>query len=81
MCVKDVRGHRVRFEWEPSALRLLQKFTERYVTTLFADANLVTLHSRRQTLEPEDLRLVLFYRRDPLSLETLALLRDEDSHN
>jgi len=46
------------FRFTTDALLLIQSATEEYLTYLFADSYLCTVHRKRLTLQPEDLRLV-----------------------
>ncbi|KAF9442664.1 histone-fold-containing protein, partial [Macrolepiota fuliginosa MF-IS2] len=47
----------VRFA--PQAVRAIQEATEAWLVELFAEANLVAIHSRRVTIAPKDVLLVL----------------------
>ena len=43
--------------WTKGALEALHEATEAYITTLMEDANLLAIHARRYTLQPQDIQL------------------------
>lgn len=51
---QDVRPD-VKFQ--ASAVQALQVASEDYLTSLFADAYLATLHAKRVTIQPKDMQL------------------------
>ncbi|KAK6051138.1 core histone H2A/H2B/H3/H4 [Cooperia oncophora] len=68
------RGLKDEYRWQSNALLALQEAAEVYLTCLFEDANLATIHARRVTLFPRDLHLVRRLRGEhvsmPMSCET-----------
>ena len=50
---------------QASALSAIQEAAEHYLTGVFEDASLCATHAKRQTVMPQDLRLVRFLRNDP----------------
>ncbi len=59
--------------WQESALNTLQQATEDAFTELFEVANLCAIHSKRVTLMPRDLRLVLrIWRNNNMHMEMIG---------
>ncbi len=54
---QDLSTHNIRFQ--KSALAVLQSWAEGYLITAFEEANLVAIHSKRVTVMPRDLSLVM----------------------
>ena len=44
--------------WTGEALGALQEASEAYITTLFEDSNIATIHAKRVTVMPKDMQLV-----------------------
>lgn len=50
--------------FQEAAIMALQEAAEMFLTNLFEDTNLVTLHNKRQTIKPADMQLALRLRGD-----------------
>ncbi|XP_071164196.1 uncharacterized protein [Mytilus edulis] len=58
--VKDISHVFVtEIRFQSAALTALQEAAETYLTSLFEDANLCTLHAKRVTIMPKDIQLAL----------------------
>ncbi|XP_036608578.1 histone H3-like centromeric protein A [Trichosurus vulpecula] len=55
ICLRYTRG--VDFYWQSQALLALQEAAEAFITHLFEDAYLLSIHARRVTLYPKDIQL------------------------
>ncbi|XP_074083292.1 histone H3-like centromeric protein A [Macrotis lagotis] len=55
ICLRYTRG--VDFCWQAQALLALQEAAEAFITHLFEDAYLLSIHARRVTLYPKDIQL------------------------
>ncbi|XP_068928127.1 histone H3-like centromeric protein A isoform X1 [Petaurus breviceps papuanus] len=55
ICLRFTRG--VDFYWQSQALLALQEAAEAFITHLFEDAYLLSIHARRVTLYPKDIQL------------------------
>ena len=52
------QGFKPNIRWQSTAIFALQNGAEDYLVRLFDDANLYTIHARRQTIMPHDIQLV-----------------------
>ncbi|XP_044516629.1 histone H3-like centromeric protein A [Gracilinanus agilis] len=55
ICLRFTRG--VDYYWQAHALLALQEAAEAFITHLFEDAYLLSIHARRVTLYPKDIQL------------------------
>ncbi|XP_007476018.1 histone H3-like centromeric protein A isoform X1 [Monodelphis domestica] len=55
ICLRFTRG--VDYYWQANALLALQEAAEAFITHLFEDAYLLSIHARRVTLYPKDIQL------------------------
>jgi histone H3 len=56
--VKEIaQDFKTSLRFQPSAILALQEASESYLTSLFEDANLITIHAKRITLMPKDIHL------------------------
>ena len=51
-------NHKTDLRFQASAILALQEASEAYITRLFQDANLATIHAHRVTIMPKDMHLV-----------------------
>ena len=51
--------------WTKGAIEALHEASEAYLVGLLEDANLITIHARRVTLQPRDIQLARRIRGDP----------------
>ena len=56
VCVVDLKLK--EFRWQAAALEAIQEAAERYLITMFDDANMCCIHRKRVTVEPKDIKLV-----------------------
>lgn len=56
--------HKDDLRFKKSAILSVQEAVEQYMTELFADANLIAIHSQRVTVSPADLQLARRIRND-----------------
>ena len=50
--------------WQPAALEAMQEAAEAYLVGLFTDSTLCTIHAKRVTLMPSDLKLTRHIRNE-----------------
>ena len=67
------------------AVEALQEAAEYYLTNLFDDANMCTLHSKRITLQPKDMQLALRIEEKEIkvrrsTLKTIKTMKEEDGN-
>ena len=55
----------MHYRWQKTALLALQDATESYLTNLFEDSNLCTVHAKRVTIMPKDIKLARRIRGEP----------------
>ncbi|CAI8048942.1 Histone H3-like centromeric protein A [Geodia barretti] len=48
----------MEFRWQKAAIECLQEASEAYLVHLLSDAYLCSVHARRVTLMPRDVRLI-----------------------
>jgi len=53
-----------RIRWQDAALRAIHAAAEDYIIVLMEDGNIAAIHAGRQTLRPEDMALVRYFRRE-----------------